>query len=172
MNVELSSTDARRLRGGLSLVEVVVSTTLVSLVLLGAMDLLGAVTRDRTSTGDTVRGHLLAQQLMTEILASAYVDGDSSPLFGPELGEASGNRTNFDDVDDYHGWTASPPQERSGAALANSTGWRQSVTVQYVTAANPATTSLVDGGVKRITVRIQRNAQTVAKLVALRTNKY
>lgn len=159
-------------RDGLTLVEVVVSTALVSMVLLGAMDMLGAVTRGRVSTSEQIRGDLMCQHLMTEILSKSYVDGDALPLFGPEAGEATGTRAAFDDVDDFNGWTASPPSYRNGIALPNATGWRHSVAVEYVTVASPSTTSLVDTGVKRITVTIQHNSRTVARLVALRSNKY
>lgn len=159
-------------RGGLSLIEVVVSTLLASIVLLGAMDLLGAVTRSRVANAELARGELLAHHLMTEILYNAYVDGGALPLFGPESGEASASRINFDDVDDYNLWNASPPQDRMGSTLANSAGWRHSVTVAWVNPADPSSISLVPTGVKRITVYIERNGRMIAKLVALRTDKY
>jgi Tfp pilus assembly protein PilV len=164
---------ARRIsRRGLSLIEVVTSTLLVALVLLGAMDMLGAVTRGRVSTSEQIRGDMLAQHLMTEILSKAYVDSSSSPLFGPESGEAIGSRYYFDDVDDYHLWTSAPPRYRDGTAMPNTSGWEHSVAVDYVTIANPSLPTLVDTGIKRITVTIERNNRTVARLVALRTDKY
>ncbi|RIK79176.1 MAG: hypothetical protein DCC67_10760 [Planctomycetota bacterium] len=161
-----------RWRSGLSLVETVVSAMLVAVVLLGSMDLLGAVTRDRTATSDKIRGDLMAHGLMAEILSSRYVDEGALPLFGPELGEATGNRSSFDDVDDYNGWSASPPQDRNGAEMPNGSGWRHAATVEFVLADSPATVSLLDTGVKRITVVVQRNGRTMAKLVSLRTDKY
>jgi prepilin-type N-terminal cleavage/methylation domain-containing protein len=158
-------------RRGFSLAEVVVSTLLVGIVLVAAMNSLGATIRGRTSTGDAARAAQFAQQLMSEIIAKSYIDGGILPLMGPELGESTANRTAFDDVDDYHNWTASPLQDADGNVLPNSTGWRHSVTVEYVNPANPANTTLLDNGLKRITITITRGTVTMTRLVGLRSDK-
>lgn len=162
-------------RNGLSLIEVVVSSMLVGLILVGALRCVGAVVRGRTITADEARARALAQQLMTEILNDDYVDGGLLPLFGPELGEplvSFGPRSGFNDVDDYHLWSASPPENRSGTALPNLTGWQREVSVKWVSASNPANISVSDSGVKRITVKVRRNGTLLATLVALRSKEY
>lgn len=171
MNIFLLRHHRRSLRRGVALIEVILSTMLISVVLLGAMDLLGAVTRGRVSTAESIRGQLLAQQLMTEILSKAYKDTDLLAILGLDLGELLGNRGSYDDVDDYHGYSESPLASRTGATLANTTGWRRTVTVEYVTPGNPANTTASDAGVKRVTVQVLYNGRTVSKLVALRSNK-
>lgn len=171
MNRSSTRAGAVHHRRGFSLVEVVICTLLVAVVLVGAMKLLGAAVSGRTKTADMARAQQMAQELMTEILNTAYVDS-TLPAFGPELLEALGTRVNFDDVDDYHGWNASPPQDRAGAALANSTGWRHTVAVELVTAADPSATTNSDEGLKRVTVTISKGALVAARLVALRSDLY
>lgn len=159
-------------RRGLSLVEVLVSTMLVGLVLVGAMNCLGGVIRGRMSTSDSGRGEQLARQLLTEILNTEYEDEGGSPVFGPESGESTGSRSGFDDVDDFHNWTAAPPEDRNGNAVFNTSGWQRDVTVALVDPANPATASGTDQGLKRITITVQHSGQVVTELVALRSDKY
>ncbi len=169
----------RRRRSGISLVEVVMCTLLVSVVLVGAMNMLAAVVRDRTTTSDAARAQQMAQQLMSEILSTDYHERGAGGLLdgllnvvGIEIGESSGDRRTFDDVDDYDGWSASPPTSRDGTALANSTGWRHAVAVEFVNPATPSASTALNNGAKRITVTISRGGSALARLVALRTDKY
>ncbi len=163
------------LRAGLTLLEVVMSTLLVSLVLLSALNCVGAVVRSRTSISDQLKAQMLGEQLLSEILPTAYKDEGGLPLFGPELGEPATNvgpRSGYDDVDDFHLWNHGPPVTRTGATLPNLSGWGRSVTVEWVARANPASTSLTDQGVKRITVTVSRHGTQLAACVCLRTDKY
>lgn len=156
-------------RRGFSHVEVVVSTLIVGLMLVSATNLLGGVVRSRAVSGNTARAVLLAQEMMCEIAGVAYAEA-TTPLFGPEAAESTGNRSLFDDVDDYNGWTESPLTTRSGATIANTTGWTRGVAVAWVDPTAPSTTVGSDQGVKRVTITVQRNGQTFARLSALRTS--
>ena len=93
-------------RRGFSLVEVVVSSLLVGLVLVGAMDCLGAVIRGRMSTSDSGRGEQFAQELMTEILSQNYQEPVDTPTFGRESSESGGSRPDWDDVDGFRSRSA------------------------------------------------------------------
>lgn len=159
-------------RRGFSLVEVVVSSMLVGLVLVGAMDCLGAVIRGRMSTSDSGRGEQLAQELMTEILSQSYKEPVDTPTFGRESSESGSSRPDWDDVDDYDGWSAAPPKYRNDNVIFNASGWQRDVTVELIDPANPATVSGTDQGLKRITITVQHNGQVVTRLVALRSDKY
>ncbi|QDU40151.1 hypothetical protein Mal4_45060 [Maioricimonas rarisocia] len=164
---------SRENRSGLSLIEVVVSTMLVALVLIGALRCFGAVLRSRTNTADTMRARLLGRQLLTEILNGEYVDPGAVPLFGPEAGEplvTAGPRSGWNDVDDYHLWSGSPPQDRNGVPLPNLAGWQRDVAVEWVDPASPENVSLTDQGVKRITVVVSRSGTTLATAVGLRSD--
>lgn len=171
MNSHRTQLELSRPRRGMTFVEVTFSTMMVGIVLVGAMDLLGAVVRGRTSTVSSARAEQIAHQLMAEILTEAYQDS-TSPVFGLEADEPVGVRSGYDDVDDYHNLAPLTLLGLDGVLLPNTTGWRTQVTVEYVVPTNPAVTSLTDQGVKRITVAVTKNGQVLTRLVALRTNKY
>jgi len=162
----------QRRRRGLSLIEVSISTLLVGLVLVASMRSLGHVVRSRGTTSVNSRGLALAGQLITEILNTDYEDAGGSPEFGRESGEFGGDREDFDDVDDYDGWSASPPEDQDGNALPNSANWQREVTVQFVDPNNPATVSGSEQGLKRITVTVRLDGTIVAESTALRSGEY
>ena len=145
---------------------------LVGTVLIGAMNCLGAVIRGRMGISYQARGPQLAQQLMTEIINTKYKDEGPSPVFGLENGESGVNRLDFDDVDDFNGWSQNPPQHRDGSAVFNSSGWQRDVTVEWVDPGNPTGPSGSDQDLKRITVTVRHNGSVVAQFFALRSSKY
>ena len=74
-------------------------------------------------------------------------------------------------MDDYHLWSASPPQDRNGLPLPNVANWQRDVAVEWVDSSNPSITVGSDQGVKRITVTVRRNGQIVAQDFVLRSDK-
>jgi type II secretory pathway pseudopilin PulG len=156
-------------RQGFSHVEVLVSTLIVGLMLVSATNLLGGVVRSRAVSGNTAKAVLLAQEMLCEISGVAYAEA-TTPLFGPEAAENTGNRSLFDDVDDYNGWTESPLKTRDNATIANTSGWTRNVVVAWVDPAAPSTTVGSDQGVKRVTITVQSSGQSLARLSALRTS--
>lgn len=165
------TSETRLASRGFSLIEVLISTLLTGLVLVGAMHCVGQVLESREVTADAVRADALAHQLMAEVLNSDYAEPDSGATFGPESGESTGNRARFDDVDDYHNWQASPPESRDGTALPGLTGWERRVTVEYVAANDLLDVLSDDDGVKRITVTVLKDGAVLSKLISLRTKE-
>ena len=155
-------------RRGFSLVEVSFATLLVGLMLIGALQTVGSVLRQRSRTAVEHRALLIGRQLLEEILAQEYADPTQSPLFGLESLELS--RSQFDDVDDYHGLDESPPADRNGTTLAGLSGWRRRVTVQYADPLNPNAIVAGDQGVKRINVEVLENGQLRATVQAVKTD--
>ncbi len=160
----------RPTRRGLSQVEVVMSTLFVMLTLSAAMHSFGVVLRSRTGTSSQARGRLLAQQLATEILSHHYLDPGGSPEFGVESSEVSFDRASFNDVDDFDGWSAAPPEDRDGNSLDQTDGWSRQVSVAWVERDDPTVTSATDQGVKRITVAVAYLGQMMHELVVLRSD--
>ena len=158
-------------RSGLSLIEVVISTLLVGVLLVAAMDCVGAVIRGRLGVGDSGKAEQLLRQLMSEIMEQEYEEPDDPPVFGRESSESGSDRTNWDDVDDYHLWSSSPPEDRSGSPLPNLTDWQRDVIIDWVDPTNPSVTVGSDQGVKRITVTVRRNGDIVAIETALRSDQ-
>jgi prepilin-type N-terminal cleavage/methylation domain-containing protein len=155
---------------GLTLIEVVASTLIVGLMAVAALNALGAATKSANSIGNRAVAAGMADELMSEIVMQAYRDPDGSPVFGHESGESTTVRSAFDDVDDYDGWNASPPQYRDGTIIPDRTSWRQRVTVTYVTPTNLTTTSATDQGAKRIRVQIEYQGTVLADQYSVRTD--
>ena len=151
------------------MVEAVFCVVLVSGLMVVSLDTLGASKIAQRNLGDRAVGHLLASSLLSEIMNQAYFDPNETPAFGLESSESSSVRSTFDDVDDYHGWTASPPQNRDGTVIPGLTGWAQAVQIHRVDPADFGIQKATDSGVKRVTVTITRNSIGVAMLVGVKT---
>jgi len=151
-------------------VETLFSILLVGGVLVAALNSVGAATSGRQRTDGHARGQLLAESLMTEILAQAYADKGSPSNLGPESGEAGANRNLFDDVDDYHNYTDATPKLRNGASIDGFSRWNRSVLVYRANPQNPNANSVSESGVKRIKVTVKYNGVPVAYLAAFKTS--
>lgn len=163
----------RSWRAGLSLVEAVIAMVVVSGLFIAALTAVGASRTGQQSLEDSVRGYALAQDLLSEILAQSYQEPDGTASMGLETGELStSSRSAFDDVDDYHNWSASPPRHRDGTQVEGFDGWTRSVEVVRVRLGNLNGSSSSETGIKRITVTVQHGPRIVAQLTALRTSAW
>lgn len=166
MNSALMRHSVRR---GASLVEVAMASLLVGVLLISALNAVGARLRHQSALTDHERASLLAEQLLSEVLQHRYDDPDETPVFGPESSESAGTRDAYDDIDDFHGWDASPPQAADGAVLANSAGWRRTATVEYVLSNDVTSTSGSDQGLKRVTVSVYKDGVLLVSRVGVRS---
>lgn len=155
-------------RTGMTLVEATVAMVVVSVLMVAALNTLGASARAGTVQVRHGRAYTLAQGLMNEVLGTRYADPQGGSGLGRDAGEAADVRAAYDDVDDYNGWSASPPEDKSGAALEGATGWTRQVAVAYVDPNNPATVVGADQGLKRITVTVSDPRGRQTTLTALR----
>ncbi len=153
---------------GFTLVEAVMSMLIVGLMLVAALNTVGASKIAQSRNAEQNLGPMLAEDLLTEILGQVYEEPDDTPEFGRES-EPGGDRNDWDDVDDYNGWSASPPQNKDGTDIPDLAGWGRSVTVVFV---NPGLvdTSASDIGHKRIHVTVTHNGRVVSELWGLRTS--
>ncbi len=140
-------------RRGISLAEVVVSSLLIGIVLVGAMNQLGATLKTRQAMSDQLDGPRLAEEMLAEILSHPYTDPEEP---GGENGLNAGEsapRSNFDDIDDFDDWNASPPVDRDGIPMPEFTGWTRHVEVAWAErlGGNPW---FSETGLKRIYVRV------------------
>ena len=142
---------------------------LVGILLVASMNCVATLIRGRLVVADSGIAAQLLHQLMSEIIEQDYYEPVDPPVFGRESSESGGNRTNWDDVDDYHLWTASPPQDRNGSPLPNLADWRRDVVVEWVDPSDPSVVVGSDQGVKRVTVTIRHNGAIVAQEFAVRS---
>jgi len=149
---------------GFTLVEASISVVIVAMMLTAALGTIGTSARLRLLQKQQFQGQALAKQLMDEILQLRYSD-PTNPGFGPETGET---RATYNDVDDYNGYTETPPKMKDGTALAGYTGWTRAVTVTWADLTTPANNATTDSGLKRILVTVTSPTGRVTKLTALR----
>ncbi|HSW44535.1 MAG TPA: hypothetical protein VLM89_03085 [Phycisphaerae bacterium] len=144
-------------RRAVSYIEVVVAVAVLGTGMAMGLGTYGAFARGAAGTREMAAATELAAQLAAEIRTQAFEDA-VQPVFGPEPGESDGTRMNFDDVDDYHNYSASPPKLRDGTTLTDFTGYAQRVTV----------VSNVSTGLRVITVTITVNGRKRAEIVLAR----
>ena len=158
-------------RRALTLAEMVISMVLVSVMLVAALNVAGGVRQGESDSALQRRALILAEDLMAEIMEQDYVDPNEDPnVLGMSAAEsATGDRSLFNDVDDYKGWHASPPQLRSGVPMTGLDGWKRMVAVVWVDPDDTRQTSDIDLGAKRITVKVKYNGSQVLRLRAIRT---
>lgn len=164
-------TRAKKCRTGLSLIEVVVSTLIVAFIMTTSLQTVTTAVSIRSRTTQLQLGPALARDLMCEILARPYTDPDTeSTTIGVDIGEGSSNRTAFDDVDDFNGWSTASPEKPDGTAMPIGAGWKRSVNVSFITPSDMSV-SMVDLGLKRITVTATSPGGDATVIEALRSNQ-
>jgi hypothetical protein len=139
-------------------------------MLVAALSAVAASRTGQYKITERQRGELLAQELMAEIVAQSYEEPDGAVSLGTDAGEAGTVRADWDDVDDYDKWSASPPQEKDGTKMADLDGWTRNSKVVWVNPADITQEAGAESGVKRITVTVSHNGTPVATLTALRTS--
>ncbi len=142
---------------------------LVSLVLVSALNALTGVASLRIAAEGSHDGTALARDLMEEILSQHYREPDETIQFGIEASELITSRSAWDDVDDYQGWSASPPRLKNHTVMTGYTGWTRSVNVALVQLSNPGSTTLTDEGLKRIIVTVTAPDGEQTRLTAWRS---
>ena len=157
-------------RSGLSLLEVMVSTVLVGVCLVAAMRALGMTLFTQTGMADDAVAACLADDLLYEVMQKSYGDSSGATEVQVDGDEVSLQKTTFDDVDDYHGWKESPPQDSNGQAIEGLGDWTRMVRVEFVEPAEPSKDSASDQGLKRVTVEVVKNGRVRAMRSGLRAD--
>ena len=155
---------------GFTLIESVISILVVGVMFVASMSVLSQSRLSRFIAADGLQGQLLAEALMSEILQQSYQEPVTAfSSLGVDVSEDPNVRAMWDDVDDYEGWTASPPQDKNGVAMTGLGGWTRSVEVSYVNPNNLITPVGAITGVKLIIVVVLHDERQVAKLYSVRT---
>lgn len=163
----------RRIRavGGFSQMEIVASTALVGIVMVATMSSIAASRKRVAFELIRLQGQSLANELLTEILALPACDPEdgASTTLGLESGDSGGTgRTRWDDVDDYHRLTESPPQTREGADIPGISNWSREAIVERLKSDDWTKINSDYDNVYRVTVSTFRNGERVAIAIGLR----
>jgi len=160
----------RPARRAFTLVEAILAIVIVSVMAVAILYTFGSGAKGRSVQTAAAVADGLAARLLSEIIQTRYSNPDGPNTFGPETAEINGTRSAFDDVDDYHGWTESPPKKKDGSTLPGLTGWQRSVTVENVDPATLAPAGATDTGLKRITVTVTDPQGRTTPMTALRSS--
>ncbi len=158
-------------RLGFSLLECSVSVILVSILMVASLNTLAAAKRREIDTVQRISGQQLACDLMNEILLQDYDEPNTevASAFGLEPGESGVNRSLYDDVDDYAGFSSSPPKDRGGNTIAGFNGWTRSVIVQWADPTTGGSTPATSTGLKKITITASFGNKSIATIVGYRS---
>lgn len=155
----------KHLPRGFSQIEVVASTAMLGIVMTATMSSIAASRTRAASEMIRLQGTSLANELLTEILALPAADPENgaSKTLGLETGESSGtSRSGWDDVDDYHQLSESPPCTRSGININGYADWSRSTTVERLRSDDWTMTKTTYDRVYRVTVVVSRSGRTIA----------
>jgi len=126
-------------RRGFSYLEIIMGVMILGFILTPLLSQF-YIGFQATRTADALsQATFLAEDLMEEIKSKRFDENKfpagSTPRaqFGPDSGESASDRRTFDDIDDFNGWTSSPPRAANGTILTDFTGFTCSVQVEYVT---------------------------------------
>lgn len=164
-----------------TLLEVVMSSIVVALMLVGAMNAATAARALTTTTNERAAAWRLAEDLASEV-ATAPID-PMHANFVLDLTEFTANllrtvasidadspRADFPTIDYYHKWSASPPEDVQGAALPGfDATWSRSVEIAMIDEVGSDTLVGADIVGRRVTVTVRRRGETLAEITVLRT---
>lgn len=162
-NSQVPQFHSHRVRGrisssaGFSYIEVLMASIIIAVLLVSAVNLFGNLGRSRQDALDQDSAAYLVREMIEEIMEQYYQDPTIAGVFGKEGDETGSGRSSFDDVDDYHNWSACPPQDRNAKPLAKYSRLTRSVTVRYVKSNSFTDTAAADEGFKEVTITIRRN---------------
>lgn len=125
----------RKIRdGGFTLPEVLLASAILTFTVAALAQAIVAGQMQTYAALHDARAIALAETLLDEVLALPYDDPDGASTAGPESGEVI--RADFDNLDDYHGYTQSANAivDPAGAAYPDDyQGFTRSVNVTYGT---------------------------------------
>ena len=150
-------------RGGFSYIEVIISAVIISVLLVAGLRLFATLGRSQAAANDMEIAAHLAVELIEEIAERNYADRSNTNIFGPSPAEVGPDRTLYDDVDDYHNWSANPPLDHFGQPYTQYADFTRSVEVQYIKANDFSLTSAVDEGFKKVVVTVSRQGRELTK---------
>lgn len=159
---------SKRSRSGFTLVEAMAATLVTSILLVSAMQLVGGVALGRRILDDRAIASEIADGLIAEILAKTYGEASApTTTFGRETGEVAGQKSTFDDVDDFDAYSETTLYTGRTAAKD---GLVATVVVRRANLVSPMADSTTDSGLKRVQVIVKRQGRLLADRVVLKAD--
>ncbi len=173
---------------GFAMVEVVMATAIVGGLAVAALSLAASSAGHKARAANQARGRVLCRSLAEEIsnlpVADWSTDGidlfiktggytiDGADAKAANVVSAAGQRSLFSVIDNYHGYTESPPKDQDDNVLPGYTGWTRTVTVEVVGFSNPNAVSASEMGLRKITVEASYAGKPIASTTFLRSSEW
>ena len=153
------------------MVEAIFAMVIVGGMLVAALSSAAAAKTSQARLAARRQARLLADDLAAEINAMPFQEPGSVGLWpiGPGSGETGPDRSGFDDADDYHGWSACPPQQKDGTVLPWAAAFRRRVTVDWGHSSLPRRIVSWSTGIKVFHVRVDWRGVELVDLMWVRT---
>jgi hypothetical protein len=149
-------------RGGFTLIEAALVTSIISFGVLAMLELLATGTVSNSKGAEQSMGMNIARSVREMCVGMAMCDPVSPTHWGPETGETLAT---YNDLDDLADKTYSPPIDARRQSMAAYPDWDQVITVQNVdpdrltvASANGSTPAL------RVTVKVHHRGREVCTL--------
>jgi type II secretory pathway pseudopilin PulG len=160
-------------RGGFTLVEALFAMVLVGGLLVAVLTAVGQAKTGQHRIATRRQARLLAEQMRTEINLLPFQDPSYSSGALSDIGHASNeggdDRSGYDDADDYHGWSAGPPQEKDGTKISWAGAFTRQVTVHWVPFFAPYSPTATKTGMKLFIVTVSWRSRRLAEIQWNRT---
>ncbi len=175
---------------GITMIEATIATLLVGIVFASTLGVIGPVMRSTELAEKQIVAQRLVDELVSEIMAMPFDDPeeidkldmrggtldlntvDALDPIGTNDGERSIVREDFDDVDDYEGWSSIPPSTKSGNKYIGMANWERQVRVHHVEIEGVDTKSLQRTGAKWIRIRAIYNGILLAEEIIIRSESW
>ena len=148
----------RPAHSGFSLIEVIVAMLLISVGVLGVLSAMNTLVKGSADPMVRKQAIAAAESLLEEITLKDFAN--------PTGGYTGTDRTQFDDVTDYAGYTTTGIVDIGGTAISGLSGYN----VSSVTVANAALGSIASTDAKLITVTVTAPGGEAISMSAYRTN--
>jgi hypothetical protein len=152
----------------MTLLECVGASIILAVIAVAAVRAAAGAATAQSLSSRRVTATMLAESLLGEIERKAYTDSDTQATLGRDAGENSTDKTNFDDVDDYDGWTESPPQDSTGNEIEGMSDWTRKVAVSWSDMGPLTPERGGDTGLKSVTVSVYYKSKLMCELQSLR----
>lgn len=152
----------------MTLIECVGASIILAVIAVAAVRTSAGAAAAQTLSSQRATAILLAESLLGEIERRAYIDPSNPTALGPDASESAGDKKSFDDVDDFVGWTESPPQDSTGNEIDGMQGWTRTVAVGWSDFGPLTPDQSGNTGLKVVTVSVYFGSKLVAELQSLR----
>lgn len=143
---------------GFILVEVSITYVILTLALVALLPVFMLAIRSAKGAEQIVAATQLATELMEEVCLRKWDQATPVPgvhisapgVVGLEAGESVFDKRTFNDIDDFNGWTETPPKDPVMNDMADFKIYTRTVSVQYVDSSLSVSTTTTD--YKQVTV--------------------